>query len=767
MQHELLENTLFAETRLWPEDFHRSCHHFAMQVPAVKNRAPAPIQISAEQLLREASERKLEEAPKAPKQYIADRDELTSYQMGKRKTFEDQLRTNKHAGGLWCRYAAWEASQNEFDRARSIFERALEIDYKDEGIWLKYGEMEMKGKFINHARNVWDRAVTLLPRSEQFWYKYTYMEELVEAIDLARNIFERWMQWDPDDNAWNTYVKFEERQGALDRARKVFDRSVECLRSPKCFLKYAKWEERHNQLSLAREVYERSLRELNPKVHTLDSIFTAFARFEERCKEFERVRVIFNFAIKEGGLEGQRLEAMKQGLLNFEKRHGDKDSIEDAVTVKRRAAYEAVLARSPHDYDSWFDYARLEEDYVATHGRTTENIDRVREVYERAVSNVPLVNEKRYWCRYIYLWIYYAVFEQLSLGDEARNSDGGVDRARAVYKAVLDLIPHHLFSFTKLWEQAAMLEVRAGDVQAARKILGMAIGKSGGTKASIYKRYLLLESQLGEIDRCRKIHAKWLENMPDSADAWTRFADFEKRLGETVRARAIFEMAVGQEGLDKPSAVWKAYIDLEMEERESANVRALYERVLELQSHVKVWASYALFEASKEGKADGEGADLEKSRRVFERAYDCLKADGLKVERVQLLNTWRDVEADAGPSGNVGPVNARMPRKVKKRRVATDDAGNNLGWEEYYDYEFPDDEKKAAGMKLMENALKWKAALAAKNAERDKEEGEGLNDSSMQTADAHEIDLEGVLARLDDEEGSTNEKGEEIDIDDI
>ena len=56
---------------------------------------------------------------------------------------------------------------------------------------------------------------------------------------------------------------------------RFFDRYVKCSRSPKCFLKYAKWEENHNQLALAREVYERSLRELNPKVYELDSIFMA------------------------------------------------------------------------------------------------------------------------------------------------------------------------------------------------------------------------------------------------------------------------------------------------------------------------------------------------------------------------------------------------------------------------------------------------------------------------------------------------------------
>ncbi len=35
------------------------------------------------------------------------------------------------------RYAAWEESQNEFERARSVYERALDTDYRNVTIWLK------------------------------------------------------------------------------------------------------------------------------------------------------------------------------------------------------------------------------------------------------------------------------------------------------------------------------------------------------------------------------------------------------------------------------------------------------------------------------------------------------------------------------------------------------------------------------------------------------------------------------------------------------
>jgi crooked neck len=600
----------------------------------------------------------------------------------------------------------------------------LEIDYKEEQLWLKYGEMEMKGKFINHARNVWDRAVTLLPRVEQFWYKYAYMEELAGAIDLARNVFERWMQWEPEDNAWAAFIKFEERQGEKARARALFNRYTSCIRSPKSYLKYAKWEEEQKQLALARGVFERSLSELNPKIHNLYGVFGAFARFEERCKEHERVRVIYKYAISDGLLDVADLEAVKQELVNFEKRHGSKDSIEDAVSAKRRAAYEEVLSGNQYNYDCWFDYIRMEEGHSEVSGDKEEAFSRVRELYERAVGNVPLVLEKHYWSRYIYLWVNYAVFEEIEAKD--------MERCRAVYKAVLGLIPHHVFTFTKLWVMAAHFEVRQKDLSAARKLLGQAIGRSGGTKPSVYKRYVELEMQLGEIDRCRKIYEKWLENLPQSCEAWTRFASLEQGVGEAVRARAVFELAIGQDDLDSPSLAWKAYVDFEIAEKERENARALYERLLDINPHVKVWISFALFEAGIDGGGEG---DIEKSRDIFARADKHLKEEGLVLERVQLLNTWRDVEVEAGEKGDVGSVNARMPRKLKRRRIATDEAGNALGgaggtaaWEEYYDYEFPDDEKKAAGLKLMENAMKWKAAMAKKNAEAAEARNEGGGD---------------------------------------
>lgn len=54
------------------------------------------------------------------------------------------------------------------------------------------------------------------------------------------------------------------------------------------------------------------------------------------------------------------------------------------------------------------------------------NIEEIRETYEKAIANVPPSKDKEFWRRYIYLWIYYALYEELEAKD--------FERTRQVYK---------------------------------------------------------------------------------------------------------------------------------------------------------------------------------------------------------------------------------------------------------------------------------------------------------------------------------------------
>ncbi|XP_014318773.1 crooked neck-like protein 1 isoform X3 [Myotis yumanensis] len=553
------------------------------KVAKVKNKAPAEVQITAEQLLREAKERELELLPPPPQQKITDEEELNDYKLRKRKTFEDNIRKNRTVISNWIKYAQWEESLKEIQRARSIYERALDVDYRNITLWLKYAEMEMKNRQVNHARNIWDRAITTLPRVNQFWYKYTYMEEMLGNVAGARQVFERWMEWQPEEQAWHSYINFELRYKEVDRARTIYERFVLVHPDVKNWIKYARFEEKHGYFAHARKVYERAV-EFFGDEHMDERLYVAFAKFEENQKEFERVRVIYKYALDR--ISKQEAQELFKNYTIFEKKFGDRRGIEDIIVSKRRFQYEEEVKANPHNYDAWFDYLRLVE--------SDAEAETVREVYERAIANVPPIQEKRHWKRYIYLWVNYALYEELEAKDP--------ERTRQVYQASLELIPH-------------------------KKVL------------------------------------------------------------------------------------WKSYIDFEIEQEETERTRNLYRRLLQRTQHVKVWISFAQFELSS-----GKEGSLPKCRQIYEEANKTMRNCEEKEERLMLLESWRSFEDEFGTTSDKERVDKLMPEKVKKRRKVQADDGSDAGWEEYYDYIFPEDAANQPNLKLLAMAKLWKKQQQEKEA---------------------------------------------------
>ncbi|KAI9819014.1 MAG: NineTeen Complex (NTC) component [Phylliscum demangeonii] len=662
--------------------------------PRVKNKSAAPQQISAEQLLREAVDRQ-EPGLQAPTQRFADLEELHEYQGRKRKEFEDYVRRNRINMNNWLKYAQWELEQKEYRRARSVFERALDVDSQSIPLWTRYIEAEMKTRNINHARNLLDRAVTILPRVDKLWYKYVYMEEMLGNIPGTRQVFERWMGWEPDEAAWGAYIKLEKRYGEFGRVRTVFERFTIVHPEAKNWIKWARFEEEYGSSDGVRDVFGMAVEALGDDF--LDErLFIAYARYECKLKEYERARAIYRYALDR--LPRSRAVTLYQAYTTFEKQFGDREGVEEVILAKRRVQYQAQVQANGKNYDVWFDYARLEE--------TVGDAGRVREVYERAIAELPPTQEKRHWRRYIYLWVFYALWEEMEAQDVAR--------ARQVYDECLKLIPHRRFTFAKIWLLKAQFEIRQGQLTAARRTLGQAIGMA--PKDKLFQGYIELELKLFEFGRCRRLYEKHIAWNAANCQAWIKFAELERGLDDLDRARAIFEMAVAQPRLDMPELLWKAYIDFEEEEAEYDRTRQLYERLLAKTGHVKVWISYGHFEinvpdADGDGDGDGDGdavseAAKARARRIFERAYQSMKEKDVKEARVVLLHAWKSFESTHGTAETVQKVEAQMPRKVKKRRRV---AGDGMEFEEYLDYVFPaDDESTDKLAKLLQMAHNWK-----------------------------------------------------------
>ena len=545
------------------------------------------------------------------------------------------------------------------------------------------------------------------------------MEEMLGNIAGARQVLERWMQWEPDHQGWRTYINLEARYGETDRARGVFEKYVVCHPTVKAWVHYAKFEVQQGNVPGARHVYERAVEALGEEGHCVD-LLRKFARFEEHCREFDRARAIYKYALD--NIPRAEAEVLFEEYGRFEKRHGPKAGIEEAITSKRRFEYEEAVARRPRHYDGWFDYLRAEEEGGMDPGR-------VRALYERAVAQVPPAGprgaaEKDLWRRYVYLWVKYALFEELDMKDAGR--------AREVLKKCLEVVPHRAFTFAKVWLLAAKLEIRQHDLAAARRLLGTALGVC--PKEKLFREYVALELQLGQVDRCRKLYEKFVQWGPSLCRSWCRWAELEASLGEVERVRALFGLAVAQPVLDRPELLWKAFIDFEIGEGERARARGLYERLLEKTQHPKVWMSFATFEAlplhqlgqrpvedgpPQEGIVGEEGEDGRpdreaRARAVYRRAFQALREGQpeAKEEGMALLEAWVAFEEGAGGAEGraerVSEVRGKFPRRVKRRRAILTEDGAQAGMEEYYDYIFPDEAGAQPHLKLLEAAYRWK-----------------------------------------------------------
>lgn len=517
------------------------------------------------------------------------------------------------------------------------------------------------------------------------------------------------MEWEPEEQAWLSYIKMELRYKELERARIVYERFIQVHPEVRNWIRYARFEEQNGYISNVRNVYERAC-EFFGEDNMDEKLYIAFAKFEEGCREYDRARTIYKYALEH--IPKQNAQDLFKTYTHFEKKFGDRAGIEDVIISKRKFQYEEEVKADPLNYDAWFDYIRLME--------SEGSLDMTREVYERAIANIPPSQEKRFWRRYVYLWIYYALYEELIAKD--------TERTRQVYLACLEVIPHAKFTFAKVWLMYAQFEIRQKNVSAARKALGSALGKC--PKPKIFRGYIELELQLREFDRCRKLYEKFLEHNQANCSTWIKYAELEAILGDTDRARAIYELAINQAMIDMPEMLWKAYIDFEVEQEDYENARQLYQRLLERTQHVKVWLSFAKFETSLVTKEGNQHA-----RSVFEKANSSLRNADSGEERAMLLEAWKEFEREHGDETSLEIVQKKMPRRVKKKRKVYQDDGSDAGWEEYWDYVFPEDSTAAPNLKLLQMARMWKrkqemSDSSSESNEDDKDDEESGDENS-------------------------------------
>ena len=266
----------------------------------------------------------------------------------------------------------------------------------------------------------------------------------------------------------------------------------------------------------------------------------------------------------------------------------------------------------------------------------------------------------------------------------------------------------------------------------------------GEENCTTWMKFAELETLLGDIERARGIYELAIKqprlDMPEIL--WK--VCFTLLLQRMIITSFIIE---------------QAYVDFEIDQGEFDKARALYERLLERTQHVKVWMSFAQFELTLAASQQEESSvAVATARAVYQRANryhfiailienelnfnatidrslrSAAQQVGIDVaankeERLMLLEAWRDFELQYGDDSSRHAVNNLLPKRVKKRRrIQTQDGvglsnqspfavsyfcflQSDAGWEEFFDYIFPEDEASKPNLKLLAMAKAWKKGV--------------------------------------------------------
>ncbi|KAJ9104822.1 hypothetical protein QFC19_003780 [Naganishia cerealis] len=689
-------------------------------------------QVTSSQILKEAFESK-EQRWLRPQQTIQDLEDLRSFQITKRREYEQQINKNRLNYGQWLRYAKWEVEFNrDFTRARSIYERALEVDVEHIPFWTQYIRMELHHRNVNHARNLLERGVTVLPRVHKLWFMYVQTEEILGHYQAVRDIFERWLSWHPTPEAWDAYINFERRYDEYDNARSIFVRYVLEHDTVETWSKWIHMESGIlDNVPHIRKIYELAANTLLEKLKTgtvkedIMSIFIQWASWEASVREQERASAIYSVLLDESKFQfpQHQRETLLRGFADFEREYGNHDTIEKSIRLKRRAEYEQEIKTDPHNYDSWWALI----DILKEENKTGD----IKETYEKFMNTSPTTDDGKtvYWRRFVLLGIRYALWTEFDVED--------VEEARSVWNRLLQAIPHKQFTFSKVWIGVAEFELRNSPEDGllrARKVLGRSIGlTSSRAKPKLFRFYIELERKLGEWDRARKLFEKWIETESSNGvqNIWLvvkQYVAFEEANREHERCRSLFEfmldLTTRENDVKLKGTVWNLYIEFEKDLFNYSLARDLYERYTKTSDVASSWISFALFESSipteeqlrifeesEEEEVEFNITDQHKQNTsaIFKRALEHFAAKGLSEERLVVLRAWQGYENEHGDEQSVKQVQELLPEFVRKRRVV------NGVEEEYIEYEFPGDKESAPAEpsinKFLQNAKLW----AAKN----------------------------------------------------
>eukprot|EP00300_Choanocystis_sp_HF-7_P017933 c19881_g1_i1.p1 GENE.c19881_g1_i1~~c19881_g1_i1.p1 ORF type:complete len:933 (-),score=253.19 c19881_g1_i1:48-2846(-) len=330
---------------------------------------------------------------------------------------------------LWVAFAKFYEKHKSLKNARKTFETAVKAPLRhveDLGaLWCEYAEMELRHD--NHLG-----ALELMKRATAGWQRFAQRNQHDESIPVQQRVHK-------SVRLWSLYADLQESLGTVLETKEVYDQMVHLkVVTPQHIINLATFLEENKYYEESFRAFEKGVALFSfPAVKDIWlSYLTKFiARYQGT--KLERARDLF-----EQSLEKAPADQCKELYLMYAR-------LEEAFGLARHAM--AIYERATHAVD---DKAKFEiyEIYIA---RATEffGVTRTREIYEKAIDNVPDSQVKDMCVRYAGL--------ERKLGE--------IDRARAIYTHMAQYCdPRVAESYWKVWND---FEVAHGNEETFRDML--------------------------------------------------------------------------------------------------------------------------------------------------------------------------------------------------------------------------------------------------------------------------------------------------------
>jgi crooked neck len=194
---------------------------------------------------------------------------------------------------------------------------------------------------------------------------------------------------------------------------------------------------------------------------------------------------------------------------------------------------------------------------------------------------------------------------------------GAIDRVRTLYQKFLEWAPANCTA----WCKFADLERSLGELDRARSIYELAVAQPQLDMPEVLWKVGAVRalSLSGLVDQRCNVPPRWTQKWPVLAQCGLVCGASTWKAAPT----GAWLLHVHQQGI-RGKRVMQAYIDFEIGEGERARTRALYERLLDKTTHVKIWMSYAAFEAAPLPMPDEEDMDEDEAaaRRQVAQSSD-------------------------------------------------------------------------------------------------------------------------------------------------